>query len=187
MDNGKYLKNNVLKALCWLGFYVLLYLLYKRFVQVDYLEWLKPISNNHVLVCTLFLVSEIIVGIIPPEIFIIWSLKFDAPITFILMVACLATASYVAGVIGYFIGKLLGTTKCFKYLQKRFMKKLARNLQRFGLYFIILASLTPLPFSGVAMLVGSVRFSFRKYLLFSLCRFMRFILYSLIFWNLKSV
>ena len=81
----------------------------------------------------------------------------------------------------------MNKTLYYRYLRRRFLSKMERRLQNFGPYLIIVAALTPVPFSGVAMLVGSVRFSPQKYLLFSLTRFLRFGIYAWIFWEARSI
>ena len=51
-----------------------------------------------------FFISETILGLIPPEIFIAWSKKTANPI---LNLSILATLSYIGGIISYFIGKVI--------------------------------------------------------------------------------
>jgi membrane protein YqaA with SNARE-associated domain len=186
MRNTKayYVIYNLAKGLLWLGVFIAAYLLFKKYVNVDYLAWLKPMFNNEPLIILIFLVSEIIVGIIPPEIFIIWALRDDQLYNFIFRVSLLAIISYCAGIIGYFIGHYLNRSKFFRWTKRRFLTKLDSRLQSFGMYLILIAAMTPLPFSGVAMLIGSVRYPFKRFVLFALSRFARFALYAVIFWQI---
>ena len=46
---------------------------------------------------------------------------------------------------------------------------------------LVLAALTPIPFSPISMLSGSLRFPFKKYVLYSLTRIIRVMLYGLVF------
>jgi len=183
MKNTKayYVIINLVKALLWLAAFVIIYLLFKKYINVDFLTWLEPLFDNEVLIVLIFLISEIVVGIIPPEVFIIWALRNDQPAEFVSWVIVLALISYCAGIIGYFIGHNLNKSIFFRWTKKRFLSKLDERLQIFGGYLIMIAALTPVPFSGTCMLIGSADYPFRKFLLFALSRFLKFGLYAIIF------
>ena len=185
MGNNRFIIRNFIRGLLWLGLFLTVYILFKKYVDVNYLEWFKPIFDNKKLIYTIFLISEIVIGIIPPEIFIIWALRYGVLIQFLLVVGALSVISYLSGVVGYFIGRYLNVTLYFRYIRIRFLGKMEQRLQQFGLYLIIIAALTPIPFSGVAMLIGSVRYPLSRYLLFSLFRFMRFAIYAWVFWEVR--
>ena len=186
MRNSKtyYVIINLLKGFIWLGAFILIYIFFKKYIDINYLKWLHPLFDNEPLIILIFLVSEIVIGIIPPELFIIWALRDDHLNNFVFRISLLAVISYCAGIIGYFIGHYLNKSLFYRWAKKRFLSKLDRRLQSFGMYLIIIAAMTPLPFSGVSMLVGSVRYPFNKYVLFALSRFVRFGLYALIFWQI---
>lgn len=186
MRNTKiyYVIFNLIKGFLWLGAFIIIYLLFKKYIHVDFFTWLQPLFNNELLIVLIFLISEIVIGIIPPEIFIIWALRDDILHTFIYWVSLLAVISYCAGLTGYFIGHYLNRSLFFRWAKRRFLGKLDNRLQTFGVYLIIIAAMTPLPFSGVSMLIGSVRYPFKKFMLFALSRFVRFGLYALIFWQI---
>ena len=174
---------NMVKSILWLGGILLLYLLGKKFINIDFLNWLEPLFNNSTLILIIFLTSEIIIGIIPPEVFIIWALRNDLLRDFISTVSLLALISYLAGITGYIIGMFLHRSLYYRFMKRRFLHKLDRRLQIFGPYLIVIAALTPLPFSGVSMLIGSVQYPFRKFAWLALTRFLRFVLYALVFWE----
>ena len=178
-----FISRSVLRGILWLGGFLLIYLVGKRFINIDYVNWLEPLFNNTTLILLIFLTSEIVIGIIPPEVFIIWALRLEQFQEFILMVGLLAIISYVAGITGYIIGMFLNRSLFYRFIKRRFLHKLDRRLQVFGPYLIIIAALTPVPFSGVSMLIGSVQYSFRKYVLLALTRFLRFAFYAIIFWE----
>lgn len=187
VKKSTFLFRNLFKGLIWLAFIIVLFILYKKFVHVDYLSWLTPVSDNPEIVYSIFLVSEIAVGIIPPEIFMIWALRYGNLSGYIGIIASLAVISYLAGIIGYFIGRYLNTTILYRFFRRKFLGKSEKLLNIYGLYLIIVAAITPVPFSGVAMLIGSVRYPFRKYVLFSLTRFVRFAAYSWIIWEANTL
>lgn len=187
VKTSTFLFRNLFKGLIWLTIIIALFILYKKFVHVDYLSWLTPVYDNPVIVYFIFLISEIAVGIIPPEIFMIWALRYGNLSGYIAIIAILAVTSYLAGIIGYFIGRYLNTTILYRFFRRKFLGKSEKLLNIYGLYLIIVAAITPVPFSGVAMLVGSVCYPFRKYVLFSLTRFLRFTAYSWIIWEVNTL
>lgn len=185
MDNSKlqFLIRNILKSIFLLGIFLAIYLLGKNFIQFEYLSWFDALLNNHTLIIIIFLFSEVFLGILPPELFIMWALQFDQLSLFIALVSLLALISYCSGLIGFAIGLFLNRSLYFRYVKARFLRKLDSQLDRFGIYLILIAALTPLPFSGVCMLVGSVKYSFKRFALIALARFLRFGIYALVFWE----
>jgi membrane protein DedA with SNARE-associated domain len=187
MNNTQFVVRNLVRGIIWLAAILILYIFVQRYVNIDFFKWLKPLFEKKILVFSIFLCSEIVIGIIPPEVFMLWALRFDSLNQYILIIAALSIMSYLAGIVGYLIGWYLNYTLYYRYLRRRFLNKIEERLNAFGLYLIIVAALTPVPFSGVAMLVGSVRYSYRKYLIFSLFRFIRFAIYAWIFWEARLV
>ncbi|WP_277479204.1 VTT domain-containing protein [Catalinimonas alkaloidigena] len=156
-------------------------------MDVDYLLWLKPIYDEPYLVYAIYTVSEVLFGIIPPEIFMIWGLRSSNLNTYIEVVILLTLISFLAGVIGFLIGKYLEHTQFFKLFKKKVFGKYEKYLYHYGAFIIIVAALTPLPFSGVSMLVGSVEFPLRKYAIFAQARFIRFLVYSYVIWEVNML
>ncbi|MBA7542760.1 hypothetical protein ES705_35084 [subsurface metagenome] len=185
MKNTKtyFVIRNSIKGLIWLGIFVGIYILSQKYLDTDYLKWLEPIFGNTVLILVIFLISEVVIGIIPPELFIIWALRHNNLSEFLILVGVLSIVSYAAGTSGYFIGHYLNRSLFFRFIKIRFLKKLDQRLQAFGMYLILIAALTPLPFSGVSMLIGSVRYPFKKFILLALTRFIRFAIYAYVFWQ----
>lgn len=181
MSKRRYFLYNLLKGFIWLAVFLIVFILFKRYVKIDFLASLEPLFGNKYLMFLIFLLSEVFIGIIPPEIFIIWALRFDGQTQFFIVIALLAVISYMAGLSGYFIGRYLNSTLYYRYLRYRFLRKMESRLSEYGLYLIVIAALTPIPFSGVAMLIGSVRYSVYRYIVYSLTRFVRFAAYAWIF------
>lgn len=178
---------NLGKGLLWLSLLIGGFILLKDRIDLNYLQWLSPIYEEPFLVYLIYSTSELFFGIIPPEIFMIWSLRLGKLASYALNVGALAVISYVAGVLGYLIGNYLNHTRLYDYLQKNLFGHYERYFQRFGGFLIVVAALTPLPFSGVSMLVGSVEFPAKKYLLFASARFIRFAAYSYIVWQANTL
>ncbi len=183
MNDKNYILRNSLAGFLWLLAFVVVYYIIAHYVKVDFFSWLQPLFDREAIMLFIFMVSEVVVGIIPPEVFIIWALRYESTSSFVAMVALLSAISYLGGVSGYFIGRYLNGTYFYRYLRKRWLRNIQKRLDAFGFYLIIIAALTPVPFSGVAMLVGSVKYSFKKYLLYSLTRFLRFVILAWVFWE----
>jgi membrane protein YqaA with SNARE-associated domain len=178
---------NLLKGLLLLTVIVVSFVFLKDRVDPENLEWIKPLYERPIIVYFIFIISEVLIGLIPPEFFMIWASRHDDVNLYIYSVFILAIISYLAGIIGYWIGRYFNSTRYYRLLKRRFIGKYEKYLFKFGGFLIIVASLTPLPFSGIAMLVGSIRYSFRKYLYFSAFRFLRFIAYSYVIWQAHTL
>lgn len=125
-------------------------------------------------ITTLFL-SEIVTGILPPDLYILWARSLPAPW---LMVSLLAALSYIGGVVSYWVGvRLHELPKVKEWVDVKFAEQFIQ-IKRFGGLLIFLAAMTPLPFSPVSTVAGVVNFPFRMYLIVALSRFLRFWLYA---------
>jgi len=91
--------------------------------------------------------------------------------------------SYSAGVLGYWFGAYLNGTRVYTFVKKRIFGKFEKHFHTYGGFLVIVAAVTPIPFSGICMLVGSVRYPLKKFLLFAMARFLRFALYAAIIWQ----
>lgn len=129
------------------------------------------------IIFSVFLTSESILGIIPPEIFIAWASKSVTPWLFLFM---LATISYIGGIISYFIGSRLFLIPGIKnHIENKIAKHIV-NLRKWGGFFVVLGAISPIPHSMVSLASGLIKYNFRQYLLWSLFRYVRFVIYALI-------
>ena len=174
---------NLFTGLIWLAIIVALFIFAKHNVNKDLLLRFEHLFDNTGLILLIFIASEIIVGIIPPELFLIWALREGNLPDYIYYTAILAVLSYCGGFTGYIIGRYFNTTRLYRYLRGRFLKKTEKLLNHYGLYLIVVAAITPVPFSGSAMLVGSVKYPAKKYALWSLMRFIKFIVVGWVIWE----
>lgn len=128
-----------------------------------------------------FLISESLLGLVPPEIFIAWSNKMPQPLVYL---SLLATLSYIGGIISYFIGRWVFTIpKVYAYMEGK-MKKHLKQIRKWGGFLIIVGALLPIPYSMTSMAAGMIHYKFRNYLLFGLLRFLRFYLYAVAIFSL---
>ncbi|CAA0254957.1 YqaA family protein [Tenacibaculum maritimum] len=126
-------------------------------------------------ILTTFFISETLLGLIPPEIFIAWSKKTAAPI---LNLSLLATLSYTGGILSYFIGKAaLKIPSIKEYLEVKMAKNL-KNTSKWGGFLIIVGALLPIPFSITCMAGGMIKYPLKGVVLFGLFRFLRFAIYA---------
>ena len=175
---------NLLKGLLWLGVIVFSFVLLQRYTPEGYFrDVLQPFYDRPFLMYLIYTFSEIFFGIIPPELFMIWALKLGGIYLYIEAVFLLGLISYGAGVLGFFFGRFLSKTILFRYARRRYFEKYQNYLHRYGFFLLIVASLTPLPFSAICMLVGSSKYPVKKFMYYTLFRFLRFALYSIIIWQ----
>jgi membrane protein DedA with SNARE-associated domain len=184
LDNKtKFFLRNLSRGLIWLSVIVIGFVVFKKYVTVDFFKWLKPVLDKPTLVYSIYLGSEIIFGIIPPELFMIWGLQSGSTIDYIFIITLLAILSYGAGVLGFLFGSYLQNTRLYRIFRVRVLRRYEEKLLEYGLFLILVAAITPLPFSGISMLVGAVKFPIKRFLLFSLARFLRFAAYSWVIWE----
>ncbi len=128
-----------------------------------------------------FFISETILGLIPPEIFIAWSKKTADPI---LNLTILATLSYLGGLTAYFIGRAsLKISSVKNYLEVKMAKNL-KNTSKWGGFLILVGALLPLPFAISCLTAGMIKYPFKNVVLVGLFRFVRFAIYA---WAIFSV
>ena len=121
-----------------------------------------------------FLISESILGLIPPEIFILWSSKSPSPYLFLF---ALATVSYIGGAVSYLIGMRISLTPAISKHVELKIKQHIINLRKWGGLFIVLGAVSPIPHSIVSIGAGLINYKFKYYLLWSLFRYLRFVIY----------
>ncbi|MBS9774983.1 MAG: short-chain dehydrogenase [Tenacibaculum sp.] len=126
-------------------------------------------------VLTTFFVSETILGLVPPEIFIGWSKKTETPL---FNLSLLAFLSYMGGMTAYFIGRAsLKINSIKEYLQVKMAKNL-KHTTKWGGILILVGALLPLPFAISCLTAGMISYPFKKVVLFGLFRFLRFAIYG---------
>ncbi|WP_026450004.1 YqaA family protein [Aequorivita capsosiphonis] len=150
---------------------------------VDFGNLFTYITENYapLNILIVFLASESLLGLVPPEIFIAWSNKMPEPLVYLTL---LATLSYIGGIISYFIGRWIFTLpKVYAYMEGK-MKKHLKQIRKWGGFLIIVGALLPIPYSLTSMAAGMIHYKFRNYLLFGLLRFVRFYLYAVAIFSL---
>ncbi len=148
-----------------------------HYFVIDINDALGYVIENYssALILGLFFLSESILGIIPPELFIAWSGKTDSPTLYL---SLLAVLSYAGGIVSYFTGRAaLKIERIYQYLEVK-MAKHIKNARKWGGFLIVVGALLPIPFAISSLAAGMIRFNFSYYLLFGLLRFVRFAIYG---------
>jgi membrane protein YqaA with SNARE-associated domain len=170
------------KAIPTILFFVVALFLLDRYV-IDFTDLFTHITNTYapLHILGVFFLSESLLGLIPPEIFIAWADKTVNPIVFL---SLLALISYSGGIVSYFIGKwILNIPAVYNYIEVK-MKKHLRNVRKWGGFMIIVGALLPIPYSMTSMAAGTINYPFKNFLLFGTLRFLRFYLYAIAIFSL---
>jgi membrane protein YqaA with SNARE-associated domain len=166
-------------AAIYLLILVPLFLLAKRLVDFNSIFGSITENLSDASVIIIFFLSESFLGMIPPDIFMIWATKFNSPF---LVLTMLGVLSYVGSIISYQIG--LGLSKIPK-VNAYTEQKLERYIfltRKWGGAFIVIAALFPFsPLSLVVIAVGLLKYPFKLYLLYGISRIIRFLFQGLLY------
>lgn len=132
-------------------------------------------------IIAIFFLSESILGLVPPELFIAWAGKSSFPISYL---SLLAAASYLGGIVSYFIGVSITKLPAIHRQMEENLAVHIKNTRKWGGFLIIVGALLPIPFAITSIAAGFIRFPFISYLLFGLLRFVRFYLYALVIFEM---
>ena len=177
----RFLGINFLKLILILAGIIALILILDHFIdfkarQDDLQHYVE--KHNPLFVFTFFLGSESFMGLIPPDIFIIWA-KARFPEYPYWIVTVLGTLSYIGGINAYFLGILIRRfPKVERYVQKKYEKNFDL-IRKWGGVVIIMAALFPLPFAMISTIAGIVKYPFKNFLIYGTTRYIRFYLYAM--------
>jgi membrane protein YqaA with SNARE-associated domain len=122
---------------------------------------------------------------VPVDLFVIWTQKFDNPLPSLFLFGAL---SYAGGVISYGIGLWISCRPRVKAYTERKLRTYTRFARKWGGAFIIIAALFPFtPFSLVVIALSTFKYPFRLFLLYALSRLVRFAIQGLFFFDLLKV
>jgi membrane protein DedA with SNARE-associated domain len=174
---------NLVRGFAILAVLVLAFIFFKRNLDVESIAWLEPLYSRPGLMFLIYTLSEVLFGIIPPELFMIWATSYESLETYVSILLGLMLISYAAGWFAFWVGKRFRYSSWYRLLKRRYLRKYELYLQEYGSFLIVVAAITPLPFAGVCMLVGSVDYPVRKFLVYSLFRLLRYVVYASIIWE----
>tara|TARA_R110000868_G_scaffold72823_1_gene211701 strand:+ start:2881 stop:3498 length:618 start_codon:yes stop_codon:yes gene_type:complete len=172
--------NAIKNALPYILFLVIIVFVFNAFFNINegliHLTEVLPVSG----VLVFFYISETVLGLVPPEIFIAWAGKMSQPWLYL---AVLAFLSYFGGLCSYWIG--IGITKIpsvHQYLEVKMASQL-KNSKKWGGFLIIVGALLPLPFSMACLAAGIIEFPFKNVVIYGTLRFLRFLIYGLVIFH----
>ena len=166
-------------------FIIVAILFYVNYKVINLNEALIYITQNFSdsFIFGIFLASESILGLIPPDIFIAWTKNTANPLFYL---SILAFLSYIGGVIAYFMGMAIVSVPS---INKRLYGKMSRhviNMQKWGGFLIAVGALLPLPYAIACLAAGMINYSRKYFFLFGLLRFFRFAIYGFVIYSALS-
>lgn len=112
-----------------------------------------------------------------PDIFLILLVPSEIDQRLGLTLICIA--SILGGISGYGIGKNLNTLRIVQRLVSKYKHRGENLFQRYGIWAVVIAAATPLPFSTICWLAGIFRMNFRQLVLATFFRIPRMAVYYL--------
>jgi membrane protein YqaA with SNARE-associated domain len=183
-----FLIRNLLRGLVFFFVIIVAFYFLEEFIQENFKSHIGEIRANPGVLYGLFTLSEIVFGIVPPELFMmIWILD-DIEVTgFVINLSILTVISYGAGVLGYYIGRNFSKTPFYQNrIREKYLKQYENKLKKFGGYLVFVGAVTPVPFSAMCMLAGSVNMNFKNFLLICISRVLRFAVYGWMVWSFPN-
>jgi membrane protein YqaA with SNARE-associated domain len=182
----RYVGLNVLKIIFFYAIFVVIIFLVGKYL-LDYNKIFQSVldrlSDRTTLI--VFFLSESFLGLVPVDLFVIWTLKFQQPVIYL---AILGLLSYIGGIISYFIGLWISRMPGIKAYSEKRLEDYIKFTRKWGGAFIVIAALFPFsPFSLVTIAVSLLRYPFKQYLLYGLVRLVRFVLQGIIFFHLLNI
>lgn len=122
------------------------------------------------------LLSDSLPAFVPPDAFLVFSIAAGLEAWAVILAT--STGSILGGSLSYAIGRyLIPRFSLGRKIILRYEDRLLPYLKRFGFWAVVLAAMTPIPYSWMAYTVGSFRMDFRLFFLGSLFRCLRMVVY----------
>jgi membrane protein YqaA with SNARE-associated domain len=182
----RYVGWNILKIIFFYAIFVVIIYFTGKYL-LDYNKIFQYFLNklNDRTTLLVFFLSESFLGLVPVDLFVIWTLKFASPLIYLTILGVL---SYAGGIISYFIGLWISRMPRIRAYTERRLQAYIEFNRKWGGAFIVIAALFPFsPFSMVIIAVTMLQYPFKKFLLFGLARLVRFVIQGVVFFNLLNV
>ncbi len=172
-----FLYSNILKVLAIIAAIgVIAWLIDTYVIKIESIPQFIIDNFDTEIVLLFFLLTESVMGLIPPDLFILWVSGFKD--TFYLWVGILGVISYFGGFNAYFIGSLIKKLpKINTWAEKMYAEHLDK-IKKWGDIFIIISALLPLPYAIVCSLTGVIKYPKRRLAVIGLFRIARFYIYA---------
>lgn len=136
--------------------------------------WLEKFYGNSLVIHLIYVASEVFFGIFPPEIFIFWAVKSGNVSGFIIDLIFFAVVSLGAGHLAYWIGRYLARKVGPRIRRRTFISQYLPTFKKFGGLLIVIAALTPLPWSTISLVMGAIEYRYSRFTWFAFARLARF-------------
>lgn len=188
-SRSKFLLKNLFRGLLWLCVILVAFLLAEDFIQENFQRHILVIKDRPLILFSIFFISEVVFGIIPPVLFMsTWKLLVNVTLEqYVLYLIVLSVLSFIAGVIGFYIGRYFSRTALYQKIETRYLLQYNKQLKRYGAFLVLVGALTPIPFSGTCMLAGSVSIPFRTFVWVCSARVFYYIIYGWITWSFPGL
>ncbi len=151
-----------------------------RYIGVDNYRWIVDYVDEHFGLAGIFLYVYIVDLFIMPL-----SPDFVFPIVagmpWYKIIPIIGVASSLGGVTGYFVGRLLDKIPIVARTSAKAEAKWGAYIKKYGVVFVILAALLPIPFSTVCIASGVMRVDMKKVLPACFCRVIRMGIFFFLF------
>ena len=182
-----FLFRNLAKGLLWFAVIITVFILLEEYIQDNFQSHVEQIYDSLFLFYGIFTLSEIIFGLIPPEFFMyVYILNHISLANYIIDLSALTIISYGAGIVGYYLGRNFSKTGFFQKISEKYLGQYQNQLRKYGGYLVLVGAVTPVPFSAMCMLAGSINFPFKNFLLISIARIIRFAAYGWMVWSFPN-
>ncbi|WP_246047348.1 YqaA family protein [Leptospira ognonensis] len=120
--------------------------------------------------------SDSLPAFIPPDAFLM--LAVSGGLSHLFTLVCMSTGSILGGTIAYVVGRfLIPRFHLGRQLVLHYEDKFLPYVRRYGFWAVVLAALTPVPYSWMAYTVGTFKMKYRLFFLGSLFRIVRMSVY----------
>lgn len=186
-SKSSFLLKNLVRGLLWFAVLITAFILTEDYIMLHFQQDIDAIQDKPALLYAVFFLSEVVFGLVPPEFFMmIWILHKVTVVEFIINLTILTIISYVAGIIGYYIGKRFSKLPFYRKIHDRYLEPYQKQLKLYGGYLVFVGAVTPVPFSATCMLAGSVDLPFKNFLLICITRIIRFAAYGWMVWSFPN-
>ncbi len=125
------------------------------------------------------LLSDSLMFPVPPDVLVFAAVAGGSDA--LLVAAVVSVASVAAGSVAYTVGPQLARLPLLHGWLERHRAAGEAFFARFGVWAVVIAALTPLPYAAFAWLAGIYRMPYRPFVLACLARVLRFFLYLWLF------
>ncbi len=182
--NGTYrfVIENSLKLLLTIAIIVgVVYLINEYVLDLSVITTYITEHYNKPTVLAIFYLSEATLGLLAPELYIGWIQSLDYKWIWLALIALI---SYAGGVTAYFLGtKLHKLPRIHTWVDIKFAQQF-HQIKKFGGLLIVIAALTPLPYSPICIISGVIDYPFKRFLILVMSRFVRIALYGAVLFKI---